>query len=258
MSSILSVNPMIKKPIVGLVLISFASGCAGTDLEGYRDTSDACNSFRGTLAATEERFQERTQEWAAIGAVAAGLLGATAGALIGGNFQSAAIGGAAGALAGGGAGYLAGIRKETSDRDELLRSINNDAASDSQYVVQVRNAVQGLNECRLKEIATTRQQFEAGTISGEQARTQATAIQSRADEDNKLINTILGQVGNRLKVYADARSEVYDDLSGEVADDPLPSTEIENLTSEHEKLQEEQQVAEIRTKHELEALEALI
>jgi hypothetical protein len=249
---------MIKNLIIGLVLISFALGCAGTDSGGYSDASDACNSYRGTLVATEEKFQERTQQWAAIGAGVAGILGATAGALIGGDVRSAAIGGAAGALAGGGAGYLAGLRKETTDRDELLGSINNDAASDSQYVVQVSNAVQGLNECRLNEIATTRQQYEAGTISAEQARTQASAIQSRVDGDNELINKILGQVGDRLKVYADARSEVYDDLSGGAADDPLPSTGIKNLTAEHDKLQEEQQVAEIRTKHELEALKALI
>lgn len=214
--------PVVRSALVILVCTTALTGCqtaSGPRLTSYRDASDPCVSYREPLIATEVDLQT----WTLVGAVGGAAAGAGLGALLSGGDVKGIVGGAlAGGLAGGTAGYLGARRQQTTNQEELIRGIENDAASDSRLVAQVTSAVAGLGECRRLEIATVREQVEEGSISSDLARAKADAVQARIDDDNELISAVLGRVDERLGVYADAKSEVL----GETGAAPAPAVEL--------------------------------
>jgi hypothetical protein len=175
-------------------------------LKKYDDPLDACNTFRQPLIETETDLRV----WAFGGAAAGAVVGGVIAALLGGNASQIAGVAAAGAAAGGAAGYLAARKKQDSTQAELLAAIDNDATSDSEKVRQVTTTMERLWNCRQRQIENIRVQFEAGEISKAQALTMANDVQTASDEDNQLIEKVLGRIDQRYNAYVDAKAEVLE------------------------------------------------
>lgn len=184
------------------------TSCAttGISLQQFDDPADICNASRQILIQTETDLKK----WAFGGAMAGAAAGVGVAALTGGDSDDILLGVLIGSVLGGTAGYLAGRRKTTNDRAELLAAIDNDAASDSKRVHEIKTAVKTLGKCRRDQIKTVRQQFEGGTLSKEAALARAKSIQAAADKDNELITCVLGRVDKRYNTYIDTKAEVLE------------------------------------------------
>lgn len=192
---------------VGATLV-ILSGCAGTAAR-FNDPGDVCNAQRQPLISASNHFVESI----AVGGLFGAALGAGSGAAIaaasGGDVGEGAIAGAVIGLLGGLiAGALDADAQNERDREELLRMVNTDASIDQQQLGQVARAVANLNNCRARQVAQLRADVEAGTVDSATARNRLAAIRARVDQDNELVNEVLGDVSNRNDEFVEASAEL--------------------------------------------------
>lgn len=190
-------------------------GCVQQLTQSYNDPNDVCNAQRAPLINLRSTEQQDQINQALVGVVAGAAAGALVSVLTGGNeTEQILLGAGIGALAGGLAGYSKAYFEQQAarnkTRDQLLASVDSDARQESQLLTQTAASVKSLRDCRNQELAQIEQAIK-GNLPKDQARAQVLAVQSKVQQDNKLISEVLDGADERVTAYVDttaAASEV--------------------------------------------------
>jgi hypothetical protein len=122
----------------------------------------------------------------------------------GGSARGALIVGAATGTLGG---YLSAKQQQAQTRQELLASIDADAARDNQQFAPASAALGQLVACRQNEINQVAAQYRSKAITAAQAKADYQAIAAQMAEDGALINEVLGTSNERAATYVSARTQ---------------------------------------------------
>jgi len=198
----------ISKKSLSLILSGSlaVSGCAtgpGSLQAKYGAATDACAAERHPLIDTESTVANTMVRDAVIGV----LVGAAAGALIGGgNIKDVLIGAGAGLAAGAGAGYLDGKHKQYKTQEEVLAAIDGDTKTDLSRVSSAGQAIPALRRCRNQQIDQLKAQIDAKQIKRDAAMARLAEITKSVEQDNLLVDQVLGGIRGRSTEYVKAIS----------------------------------------------------
>jgi hypothetical protein len=175
------------------------------------------------MMETESRFSESMVAGSVGGALGGAALGAIAS---GGSGRGAAIGAGLGALAGALGGYLYAKQQQAQTQQELLASIDADAARDSQQLAMTNSALGRLVACRQNEINQVAAQYRSKAITAAQAKAAYETIGAQMAEDGALINDVLGKSNDRAATYVSARTQTLglEQVGSETTVASAPST----------------------------------
>lgn len=198
--------------LIGLVLAGCAGGGGGgfgNDLAGkYGDTADACYSARKPLIDAGDAFARSMITGAAVAGAAADRNDPKQGALVS-------------AAAGTFGGYLAAKQQQANNPQELLASIDADAARDNRQFVTGSNAIATLTHCRQEGVAKVMRAYHEHKLSAADAKAQLVTIRGAIHDDNALIADVLGEAADRSTTYVKARARAGG--FGEASSRPAPS-----------------------------------
>lgn len=183
--------------LLGLVLWGCAGGGGGdfgNNLAGkYGDTADACYYARKPLIDTGDVFAR---------SIITGPAVAGAGADRSDPGQGALVSAATGTFG----GYLAAKQEQANNRQELLASIDADAARDNRQFVTSADAIATLTHCRQERVAEVMRAYHEHKLSAAGAKAQLVAIRGAIHDDNALIANVLGEAADRSTTYVKARA----------------------------------------------------
>ena len=195
----------------GVLVLMGALALSGCDesialTDAGNDPSDACNGFRQTIVAARQTDINQQAQNAAAGALVGALIGAAVNA--DGSAEDRRRGAILGALGGGLVGFSATYYQQqaqrAADSNQLLRSVNADAAAERGLVTRTGRAAAGLRQCRINQLNTLERQIRAGSVSPSQGRAQLNAIKTKVAGDNQLISASFNGIGQRVNAYVDA------------------------------------------------------
>ncbi len=188
-----------------MLVVSACSTTKETQLATYVHKDDTCSSHRAQLINQQKDIVGDVAEGAAVGAIP-GIAMIIGGAVLGSEELMVAGAGltAAGAMAGGTVGYLRAKRQQAGQQQALLRAIDSDITHDIRSLNALSSALDRLNTCRARQIESVRQRVESGQITAATARQEAARLRQRAQQDNRLVQEILGEYADRQKVYVES------------------------------------------------------
>ncbi|MCK5867564.1 MAG: hypothetical protein KAG14_04125, partial [Mycoplasmataceae bacterium] len=120
-------NPL-KKILFLILIISILSGCSGLRSKYGSNKNDICYPHRDRVIQIQEKFNKDKWTDTAVGIGTGALLGAAIGAVTNGA-RGAVVGAIAGGITGGATGYARAKIKEASTKEQMLRTVNADIAS---------------------------------------------------------------------------------------------------------------------------------
>jgi hypothetical protein len=130
-------------------------------------------------------------------------------------------------LIGAGAGYLAARQRQASNRAELLKLIDGDAASDRRLVDKLTVLVEDLGNCRIGQMQGIQRRARQGEIDRDEADAQIADVEERILEDDEVISSVLGKAGHRLLTYIHAKTLVTAPSSQSSRPRPTVDVQIE-------------------------------
>ena len=234
----------------------------------YIDPVDPCHRVRLQLIASHQKTQDHFNSVIAKGTAIGALGGVITVILKGGDrddlFKGAIIGG----LSGAALGYAKAKLDEAKTRDELRRIINADVKDDTRQVTEMGAMLSDLNECRRSQVTTVKRNFDDGSVTAEQTKAALQAVRVSVQEDNSLIEDILGEVTERKGVYVASISQVENkaeeailaDAAGSTSEtmvDPEAVADVRELDRTSREVHEEYQVASADLFQQIEELEEL-
>ena len=251
-------------PFVLAVCVTLA-GCQTTQTRDsmeakHFDPADPCQPIKTQIIATQDHFSVNIGGGIAIGVIAGIITGLQSGdrkkvlkhALIGG-------------LTGAAAGYLKGKLEQAQSREELREAINSDVQRDTSKVTEMGSILRGLNECRQGQVVAMKQHFDDGSVTAEQTRGALQAVRASVQQDNMLIEDILGEVTERKGVYVASIGQVENKTEEEVLGnlaagttetEPASTTQVEiaaRPTAENDVQELELASREVREQYESES-----
>jgi hypothetical protein len=243
--------------IASTIFTAMLTGCVtmtGGSLKAYDDVTDPCNTLRQPLIATQTDMQKSVVTGVALGAIAGGGLAA----ILGGDSRQIVAGAGLGALSGGAAAYLTAKQKEARNREELIAAINNDAGADHQLLYAFKRNIGRLGSCRTRQIEQVRNQIKSGEISRSQGLAKANEIQTSIDEDNQIIEQVIGKADERYSTYVDAKAEVMGVEPERVAKRSPRRDPVRTLGNDVQAAKVAQKSSNAQTDRELAALKRLV
>lgn len=185
----------------------------------YFDATDPCQPVKNRLIATQDHFSRNIA-----GGVAIGIITGIVTGLQSGDrkkvFRNAVIGG----LTGAAAGYLKGKIEQARSREDLRKAINSDVRQDTRKVTEMGTILRSLNDCRRGQVFAIKQGFDEGGVSAEQTRVALQNVRASVQQDNTLIEEILGEVTERKGVYVASIGQVENKTEEEVLGNVAAST----------------------------------
>ena len=212
-------STIVSAVVIGaMVTVQGCAGGPGSLRARYADASDVCYAQRQPLIETESRFSESMLVGGAGGAVAGAAIGGAASHSAEGALIGAAIGAAAGLLG----GYLYAKERQARDRQQLLASIEADAARDNRQIARSNSALDRLVQCRQGQIDLVAAQYQGKQLTAPQARSAYERIAAQMAVDDSLIGDVLGKSRERAQTYVSARAKVVGIEPEPVAAQPPP------------------------------------
>lgn len=175
-------------------------------MDSYRDANDPCGGYRETLITADEDADNTFAVGTAVSA-GVGLAAGIACALLTGNTSMCAGIGAGTALIGTGISYWQSQREKASNRAELQAAIDGEARATAEKVTPIAGAVNGLNQCRMNQIAQLQQRVAARQIDRSAATGDLATIDASIATDQKLIDHLLGKIDNRATQLAQDKAK---------------------------------------------------
>lgn len=200
-----------------MLLVMAMTGCVtnpnGPSLARFNNSADACNAQRTPLIETENQLGNSMMAGALIGGLAGAGIGAAASKGDGGAILAGAL---IGGLVGGTLGYQEGLSQRHENREDMLAEINRDASADAQQFSTARGVIGNLNACRNRQIDAIQADRTAERITHTQARAKLDQVKVAVEQDNQLIQQVLGHVDRRTDTYLDAARRTTDQDDGQL------------------------------------------
>jgi len=207
MTPLLLIKQGSHKSVLALTLTGFTiMACTPTDI-GVNfaqpvavSRNDPCSSNRAPFAKLKSEQNARLANWATAGAT----VGLTA-ALVGGGDADAMLRGLiGGALLGLAGGYIADVQARYGPTANLRSAINGDARRNVAQTDTLIRALSSLNSCRVRQINKIAADVRTGRVDKKTGKAQLRVVQSQAKADNRLIQSVVGDLTRTRNTYVNA------------------------------------------------------
>ncbi|MEE4377462.1 MAG: hypothetical protein V2J55_08110 [Candidatus Competibacteraceae bacterium] len=102
-------------------------------------------------------------------------------------------------------GYLTNLAQQTGESPQgMYNRIDSDATSDSVRLNNVKRKITNLERCRQGQVSDISSRHRRGQISAREAKQEYQDVQNLVRRDNRFIEELVGQSGERVEVYAEA------------------------------------------------------
>lgn len=176
----------------------------------YDPNQDSCASYRQPLESSKNHFAQSIIGEGLKGAAIAAAGTAIIALVTDDQDLKRQIGRAAiaGALAGGAYGYIQAKEQQAKNKADMRRLIYKDARSDNKQLGQFGRSIRALNKCRSRQVAEVKKNFKARRIDKKTAKAQLKQIRAAIQDDNKLVNDVIGDVEKRNAIYVGSLAQV--------------------------------------------------
>ena len=140
--------------------------------------------------------------------------------------------------------YLGSVGSENDGNyGNVSRRINSDAFTDSSRLASVRGKIANLESCRSRQIQAITRDYRRKNITAKEARRQAEQVQEWVRRDNRVIQEMVGQSGERVEVYVEADQYVAQKQSTRrtASRKSKPSKNVAKVRENQKKAKQEQQ-----------------
>lgn len=213
MTLLKSIAAALQRGLVACVMLGLVlQGCA---TPVTNEAGDSCVPFRAGLQRIVDQYNQNITQNVAGGVLTGVAAGIAIGAASGDVGLGALIGGIAGGIAGAAKGYYENKQAQAANNAELRIAISNDIGQATGFVRSVAADTTRLNQCRLNQLAQLRGRILAGG-NGPAERQELESIRRRIQQDQELIQQVVGDVTAGQEIYGDAFAQSRNIGTGQV------------------------------------------
>ncbi len=195
-------RPATRRYLAVLVAIAMLVSCMAPPPP--RDPADLCAAYREPFERQIETYNTNITKWTLLGTG----IGILAGVLARRKVETVIASAILGALTGALIGYLYEKSQQAKSADQLVAAIRDDSSATTREIEELREGLEKLNGCRVRQIRSLGEQVAAGTIDRAAARTRLAEIQRWVADDSKLVADVTGLTQQQTTIYLGAYASV--------------------------------------------------